>query len=266
MDPREIERLKNTWDHLGKVDPMWAILTADPAKLGHGWDKDEFFATGRNEIDALVDELQTRGIAVKFGAALDFGCGLGRLTQALARHFERVTGVDIAPSMIEGARHFNAFGERCDYVVNDRPDLRLFESGSFDFVYSTQVLQHIPVNMTRAYIAEFCRVAKPGGVIVFQLPEAVPLNARTRLFHAIMPLLLRLLPGFAIRAYRRLKYRNATPETIASLPRNIMEMHGLSKQLVTELLAQSGAKAVYVRQNTEVGTTWTNWQYYAVKS
>lgn len=35
---------------------------------------------------------------------LDFGCGNGRQTRYLARHFERVVGTDVAPSAIELAR------------------------------------------------------------------------------------------------------------------------------------------------------------------
>lgn len=38
------------------------------------------------------------------GVALDFGCGVGRLTRALAAFFDRATGVDISSSMIEEAK------------------------------------------------------------------------------------------------------------------------------------------------------------------
>jgi hypothetical protein len=53
--------------------------------------------------------------------------------------------------------------------VNARPDLAVLPSLSFDFIYSDIALQHIPPDQSRAYIAEFMRVLKPGGLAVFQL-------------------------------------------------------------------------------------------------
>lgn len=104
------------------------------------------------------------------GRALDFGCGVGRLTQVLVTRFDHCDGVDIAASMIAEARRINRFGERVDYHVNARPDLSLFESGSLDFVLSFIVLQHMEPHYAAYYLREFVRVLKVGGVTVFQLP------------------------------------------------------------------------------------------------
>jgi ubiquinone/menaquinone biosynthesis C-methylase UbiE len=49
--------------------------------------------------------------------------------------------------------------------------LQLFEANTFDLVHSWLVLQHMPKPLALAYISEFARVAKPGGVIVFQIPD-----------------------------------------------------------------------------------------------
>jgi 2-polyprenyl-3-methyl-5-hydroxy-6-metoxy-1,4-benzoquinol methylase len=80
------------WDALGRRDPHWAILS-EPGRQG-GWDDEQFFATGKAEIDATVTELGE--LLMTKDAALDFGCGLGRLTQALAAHFSTVSGIDVA--------------------------------------------------------------------------------------------------------------------------------------------------------------------------
>jgi len=48
--------------------------------------------------------IESLGVEPSGGRALDFGCGLGRLTQPLAERFDEAVGVDIAASMIEGAR------------------------------------------------------------------------------------------------------------------------------------------------------------------
>jgi glycosyltransferase involved in cell wall biosynthesis/ubiquinone/menaquinone biosynthesis C-methylase UbiE len=163
-------RIQQSWERLGREDPFWAVLT-NPAMKGGQWSEAEFFATGQNDIQAALQRIATHGIGLNFEKALDFGCGPGRLTQALAEHFREVHGVDIAASMIAKAQALNKYGGRCVYHLNERPDLQLFEADTFDLVYSWLVLQHMPKQLALSYIAEFARVTKPGGVMVFQIPD-----------------------------------------------------------------------------------------------
>jgi len=166
----DVERTRLVWNQLGERDPMWAVLSS-PDKIGGRWDVDEFFASGEAQVSTLVGRLDAAGALPHTDRALDFGCGLGRLTLPLADHFTRVDGVDVAASMIEQARRHNTRGERCTFHLNERSDLARFDDDSFDLVLSLVVLQHIPPALTKRYLAEFVRVAKPGGTIVFQLPS-----------------------------------------------------------------------------------------------
>jgi cyclopropane fatty-acyl-phospholipid synthase-like methyltransferase len=59
------------------------------ARKGRRWTTEEFFATGVTEIAALMAEARGFGLPASRRRALDFGCGLGRLTQALADHCDR---------------------------------------------------------------------------------------------------------------------------------------------------------------------------------
>ncbi len=166
----DLDDLQTHWNEWGRRDPYWEIISR-PDRRGNRWDLDEFLRTGVDETDALLAWLQNLSVAVRPGRALDFGCGVGRITQALARTFAECDGVDIAPSMIERAHELNRFGERCRYVVNDRDDLARFGDETFDLVYSVIVLQHIAPEFTTAYLREFTRVLSPRGVLVFQLPS-----------------------------------------------------------------------------------------------
>lgn len=165
----DLSDLQQHWDALGHTDPMWAILT-DPERRGNKWDEAEFFASGRQEIEAVLERVRGLRLRLKRGRALDFGCGLGRLTQALGQHFAEAHGVDIAASMIEGARRYNQLGDRVNYYVNSAADLRLFPDRHFDLIYSVVVLQHMQPTYSRRYIAEFVRTLAPGGWAVFQIP------------------------------------------------------------------------------------------------
>jgi SAM-dependent methyltransferase len=159
-----------------------------------------FFAWGGHEIDAILDEWRPVGLPVEYRSALDFGCGAGRLTQAMARHFSHCEGVDISPAMIKLANELNRHGERCRYTVNSTDSLLALADRSFDFVYSSLVLQHMDGAFARGYIVELVRVLRPGGLLVFQLPSERDTSSELpwSAFRArIEPLQggLRLLPG-----------------------------------------------------------------------
>lgn len=161
---------KSTYEKLGQQDPLYAVLTVD--KFRHNrWKLDEFFKTGTREIKNVMIYVGALGLEVTRGRVLDFGCGVGRLSQPLAEHFREVVGIDIAESMIDHARALNRHGTRVRYLVNTVDHLSILESDSFDFVYSNLTLQHIPPEASRNYIAEFLRVLRPGAIAIFQVPN-----------------------------------------------------------------------------------------------
>ena len=169
---------RGEWEELGRIDPLWAILS-DPEKHDGQWDLDDFMASGRREATALMERATALGYPSQRTAALDFGCGVGRVTQALATYFDRCVGVDVAVSMVERATELARDAANCSFVVNTADDLRMFGNGTFNFVYSSLVLQHVGSSAhARRYIAEFVRVLRPGGLGVFQVPSHIPLRYR----------------------------------------------------------------------------------------
>ena len=184
-----LERHKEDWERLAEVDPLWAVLTAPDRKDGR-WDIDEFFATGEAEIERVLSVVEALGRPAAGARALDFGCGVGRLTRALGQRYETAVGVDISEAMIAQARRLNEAFPRCEFRVNAAPDLGQFETSSFDFVYSSIVLQHLPSAADVArYVTEFLRVARPGGLVVFGIPTHISfpysLQPRRRLYGAL---------------------------------------------------------------------------------
>jgi ubiquinone/menaquinone biosynthesis C-methylase UbiE len=164
---------RRAWDDWARVDPLWAILT-EPV---HDQDEGEFFASGRDAVAMIVAEAARLGFPRERKVALDFGCGVGRLTHALAAHFETTHGLDIAPLMIERAEQLAAARgvTGCQFSVHAGDALSGFESGGVDFVCSLLVLQHLPSAASiTSHLREFVRVLAPGGIAVFQLPTHVP--------------------------------------------------------------------------------------------
>jgi SAM-dependent methyltransferase len=194
----DLKELQGNWDALGAQDPLYGVLS-DPTKRGNAWDAAEFFATGEAEVAGLLERLQADGERFGWGCALDFGCGVGRLSQPLAARFERVLAVDVAPSMLARARELAPPGLAIEWMLNERPDLSVVPDASVDLLYSHIVLQHIPPDLALGYIREFVRVLKPDGLAVFQVPERSEDQAWRRTLKAWVPQRLLAL-------YRRVRY------------------------------------------------------------
>jgi len=210
-----LNEIRKNWTALGEQDPMWAILT-DSGKKGNRWQMDDFFETGRQQIKQILGELETARISIVRGKALDFGCGIGRLSQALSEHFESVDGVDISTSMISNAQKLNRFPGRTIYHLNVHNDLNLFPSNQYDFIFSWIVLQHMPCAPQQNYIVDFFRLLKPGGVAYFQ-------TIHTQGWRSCVP-------DWAADFYRKLKHKG----------RPFIPMYGLPVKSARKIIKNAG--------------------------
>ena len=106
------------WSQLGRRDTFGAILTQPHHHPS--WGTDQFFKSGRDDVVKLMEAGRRLVPSFQTRRAFDFGCGVGRLTQAFTHHFESVIGVDIADSMVAAARGYNQRPEMCQYAVVTR--------------------------------------------------------------------------------------------------------------------------------------------------
>jgi 2-polyprenyl-3-methyl-5-hydroxy-6-metoxy-1,4-benzoquinol methylase len=238
-----LDELQEHWNRFGRLDPLWAILTW-PEKEGKRWQLEEFFRTGETEVASLLRRADSLRIVISFGKALDFGCGIGRISQALAAHFAEVHGVDIAPSMIDLARTYNRHPTRCRYVLNQSDDLRLYADETFDLIYSNLVLQHMEPRYSKNYIREFLRTLAPSGLLVFQQPGPLPEGFQSRPVSnrgGLKRRVASLAPALLVDIYRSLR-RMGKPEMCE--PR--MEMHGIEREEIVDLVEHQGGVIVDV--------------------
>jgi SAM-dependent methyltransferase len=85
------------WEAFARHDPQFYI---DPT-LGRDVDAAQFIEAGRGVVEQVLEwtgELRT------YDRALEIGCGIGRDTVHLARHFRHVDGVDVSETMVRRAR------------------------------------------------------------------------------------------------------------------------------------------------------------------
>ena len=240
-----LKALRKHWDLFASSDPLWAILT-HPDRKDSRWDKREFFETGVWEIGRSLEHVESLVPGFRKSRALDFGCGVGRLTQPLAQHFGEVYGVDISASMIQQAKDFNQHGDRCQYVVNQTDDLRIFPDRHFDFIYSNITLQHMPPRYSRRYLAEFMRVLAAGGALLFQIPS----TARD--------------PGSRLgRAARTFYYGFAWDLLHPGTP--YMGMYGIPKDEVVRLLEGHGGRLIQAVPDPAAEPEWEGYRYLVAR-
>lgn len=220
--------VREAFERFGAEDPMHAALTRAGTE-DNRWDPEAFFENGRQEITDLLEYVGSLTAELRRDRALDFGCAVGRLTQALADHFREAVGVDIASAMIEAARAHNRHGGRVRYILNTAPDLDLLETASFDLVYTNKVLQHIPPAAQYAYIREFMRVLRPGGVAVFQTRNGPRIEPGT--------------PRALLYTINRRYIRRLSQRLRGRVP---YEMHFVARARVEEEVARAGGRTVDV--------------------
>lgn len=246
------------WESLGRQNAFGSILTEN----GERWDAERFFATGRADVAAFMSAATGLMPSLPRRRALDFGCGVGRISRALADHFDTVVGVDVARSMIARARQLNADQTRCRFQLNRSNRLKGFDDDRFDLVYSRLVLQHIAPGPACRYLAEFVRVLAPGGLLMVQIPDVIDVDPEEAFVGApIEPTLLkRWVPHPIVRAWRRFEFRS-----IPDQRRGSMYMFGLAPASVTGVLHASGATLLRTRDDRSHGTDVPGYEYWVTK-
>ena len=241
-----LSRVRRQWTTLGEADPLRAILSR-PGESAGAWERAAFFETGVAEVEKVLETAQQFS-PIHFATAMDFGCGVGRLTQALALHFDRVIGIDIAASMIQKAVQFNQFPSRCEYVHNVTADLAVLGDRSVEFVYSSITLQHMVPSLAESYIREFFRIARPGAHVIFQLPS----RPRSAAWHWIK--------NAAPIALSNLLWRVRTGNSEA------MESYFIPEKKVRDLVDQSNGSVRFVESDQSGPPGWKSSKYFCTRN
>jgi SAM-dependent methyltransferase len=179
------------WREWGRIDPYFAVLSFDRFK--HGADRAAFFESGEQAVNFALDRSQAAFGVFKTGRALEFGCGVGRLTIPLARRFHEVVAIDASQHMLaEATANCREAGlHNVRFALSD--DQLSAVSGKFDLVFCLNTLQHIRAARGCNIIEHMLTKLADGGLIQIDIPIDHPTpgwlrNAsyqRHRLLHRI---------------------------------------------------------------------------------
>jgi SAM-dependent methyltransferase len=125
-------------------------------------------------VNAAYHHWETETLVRALGGAvgvrvLDLACGLGRVSRVLASRGARVIGVDNAFAMLVAARQNLGRHRARAALVQGASSVLPFADGSFRAVICFGLLEHLPLALQEATLAEAFRVLAPGGALFLVL-------------------------------------------------------------------------------------------------
>ena len=136
--------------------------------------------------------------------ALDAGCGTGAYSEAIVAHVAHIEALDLSQGMLAQARNKLAAQEAAGRIRFHEGSITAlpFDAASFDAVMINQVVHHLgdageDFARLRQVIAEFARVLRPGGLLVFNHCAQEQLRAAYWYYHLAPRAQARVLRNFA---------------------------------------------------------------------
>ena len=175
-----------TWDYYGKHDPYYGVLSHEEYRGGtlDMAAREKFFASGAAVVDSFIAAAEEAFGPLRRNVALDYGCGVGRLTRTLSERFQQVIGVDISSSMLDEARRNLADRPNVSYEHSDSQSRR-----PVDFVLSKIVFQHIPPREAIPILEHLAGRLTAGGVGILDLPVRYTAGKLRRALSAVRTML-----------------------------------------------------------------------------
>ena len=223
---RLVDHVMRTWTALGQEKPHWSVLSSEnflPGRIEET--KASFYASGVRDWDHIATSLARHGrTPAEFARVLEYGCGVGRVTPHLAKHFAHVTGIDISAAHLDMARQAasDAGNANTDFMLARAPDFGM--TTPFDLWFSYIVLQHNPPPVMAMILRRALTLLAPRGIAIFQLP-VYAMNYR----------------------FEVARYLNNPTKT------GTIEMHCLPQRVVFEIAAACGCTALEMREDGAAG-------------
>jgi SAM-dependent methyltransferase len=229
------------WEKFGSTDPYYGVFSSDRFKTANVDDaaKADFFASGETHIARCLAILRKTFDYVPKGVALDFGCGTGRLTNALAPHFAEVVGVDVSAGMLAEARTESAkrgLGNIAYVIGSDET----WSARRYGFVHSFIVFQHIPVVRGEAILKSMIAALEDGGVGALHLTYG---DSETPLRSTLRRVAKEFVPLRALANLARGKRWNEPS----------MQMNTYSLPRIFQTLGEAGIETVFVHRVDDYG-------------
>lgn len=158
------DSIKTFWNEAAQKNPYWYVSSYSSYDADRNME--EFWGSGKMIWSALK---QAAGYVPDHRhTVVEIGCGVGRLTRAIAPEVERVISFDISEKMLAIARQAEL--TNVDFRLAEGFALSVVPDRSVDLALAYCVFQHLPTTAAlRSYLIEMQRVTKPGGIMAFTI-------------------------------------------------------------------------------------------------
>lgn len=160
-------KMRRDWDRRARQNALHYVNTGRKH-----WEEAAFFETGEENVrDQILRDMDCicGGRDPKSMRVLEIGCGVGRMTRAMAATFGEVHGVDVSREMVRRARNYLCSTPNAHVYRNSGRDLRVLGKERFDFAYSFIVFQHIPSKeIIDSYVGGVSQLLRTGSLFKFQ--------------------------------------------------------------------------------------------------
>lgn len=226
-----LEQVQISWEHFGWQEPHWSVLTTDEFRQANlAANQEKFYESGRYGVEQFLNLLRRNGCLpekLSDKRIIEYGCGVGRVTHALAQRFGEVYAYDISAPHLRLARQFTDSLKlnniRFTQIKHPKDVLHLPQ---VDAVYTAIVLQHNPPPVIRFILQALLGALTPGGVAYVQIvtyQQDYTFDAET--------------------------YLRTAPQRIGQ----VVEMHVLPQRRVFEIIAQSRCRVLEVLDDAWAG-------------
>ena len=220
------ERIKHEWTHLGETEPYWSTITQPQYHRDQFEEhRKQFYDSGKYVVDIFMASMRRNNINPNvIQSVLEVGCGVGRMTQFLAKSFTNVIATDISmPHINVGKAQINMQNlTNVEFIHWDDPRA-LYRMPNVDAVLSVITLQHNPPPVMVWILKNLFACLNPGGVAYIQVPT-----------------------------YRN-GYLFETERYLQTAQPNTLEMHFLPQHEVFRIIADSDCTCLEIREDGMVG-------------
>ena len=231
-----LAHVQREWTRLGEDEPYWSVLTDEQFRIQRLGQQEmrTFFDSGSAQVEQLERFCERNGVKPRAAAALELGCGLGRISIPMARKFSRLHALDVSSAHLRLARsHAMDVGASNISFIQLREIDQMRSLPLVDLCYSIIVLQHNPPPVIEGLIEALCRRLRNGGLLMIQVPT--------------------YMKGYSY-----------STESYLSNPPLGMEMHCLPQAVIFRILHENGLRVLEVQEDAAVDNIqWTSQTFFA---
>ena len=225
-------KVSDGWTKLGAAEPHWSVLNDRKyEQVAISENMDGFYASGFDDKRGLDAFCSRNSIRYRKGVCVELGCGVGRITSALASSFERVVALDVSPNNLAVCERHLKDHKIANVELRLVKTIQEFQSlPEFDVFFSLITLQHNPPPVQHFILDTILDKGSQGAISFFQTPHY-----------------------WSNYSYSSASYLRKGLKLLKRSLADHMEMHPLPMRFVNESLTRAGYKLIEVSQDNCTG-------------